>query len=175
MAQIALRRRRLWSLLGYGYWAVERREDGAMIGQIGFADFKRDMAPGIEDLPEMGWMFAREASGQGYATEAAAAALAWADATLKRARDRRDHRRRQCRRRSGSPKNAASANARTRSIAARRSCCSGALGRLPSRSAQSKSRATPPRCGTPGASPYAMKIGRLLRMSCGRSAARPAR
>jgi RimJ/RimL family protein N-acetyltransferase len=72
----------LWDLLGYGYWAVERRADGAMIGQIGFADFKRFMVPGIEALPEMGWLMAREAFGQGYASEAAAAALAWADAAL---------------------------------------------------------------------------------------------
>jgi RimJ/RimL family protein N-acetyltransferase len=72
----------LWDLLGYGYWAVERRADGAMIGQLGFADFKREMAPGIETLPEMGWLFVREAFGQGYASEAAAAALAWADEAL---------------------------------------------------------------------------------------------
>src|SRR5687768_17843040 len=32
----------LWALLGYGYWVAERREDGAYLGQIGFADFKRD-------------------------------------------------------------------------------------------------------------------------------------
>lgn len=72
----------LWSLLGYGYWAVERRADGAMIGQVGFADFRRAMTPGIENLPEMGWLFAREAFGQGYATEACRAALAWADDVL---------------------------------------------------------------------------------------------
>jgi RimJ/RimL family protein N-acetyltransferase len=72
-----------WSLLGYGYWAVERRSDGAMIGQIGFADFKRAVTPDIETIPEMGWLFAREAFGQGYATEAGQAALAWADAVLK--------------------------------------------------------------------------------------------
>lgn len=71
-----------WSLLGYGYWAVERRSDGAMIGQIGFADFKRALTPAIETIPEMGWLFAREAFGQGYATEAGLAALAWADAAL---------------------------------------------------------------------------------------------
>jgi RimJ/RimL family protein N-acetyltransferase len=73
----------LWSLFGYGYWAVERREDGRMLGQVGFADFKRDMAPGIENIPEIGWLFAADASGRGYATEAALAALAWADAALK--------------------------------------------------------------------------------------------
>jgi len=72
----------LWAVLGYGYWAVERREDGAWIGQVGFADFKRDMAPSIEGRPEMGWIFAPHAHGRGYAREAAAAALAWADATL---------------------------------------------------------------------------------------------
>jgi RimJ/RimL family protein N-acetyltransferase len=72
----------LWALLGYGYWVAERREDGAYLGQIGFADFKRDMSPGIEGIPEMGWIMAREAQGQGYATEAVLAALAWADEAL---------------------------------------------------------------------------------------------
>jgi RimJ/RimL family protein N-acetyltransferase len=72
-----------WSLLGYGYWAVERRSDGVMIGQLGFADFKRAVTPDIETIPEMGWLFAREGFGQGYATEAGQAALAWADAVLK--------------------------------------------------------------------------------------------
>jgi RimJ/RimL family protein N-acetyltransferase len=74
----------LWALLGYGYWVAERREDGAYIGQIGFADFKRDMKPGIEGLPEIGWIIAREAQGRGYATEAVHAALAWADEVLGR-------------------------------------------------------------------------------------------
>ena len=72
----------MWSLFGFGYWAVERREGGGMIGQIGFADFKRDMTPSIETLPEMGWLFGRDAFGQGYATEAGLAALAWADEVL---------------------------------------------------------------------------------------------
>jgi RimJ/RimL family protein N-acetyltransferase len=70
----------MWSFLGYGYWAVARKDDDAMIGQTGFADFKRDMVPSIEGVPEMGWVFAAEAGGQGYASEAAAAALAWIDA-----------------------------------------------------------------------------------------------
>ncbi|HEX5184865.1 MAG TPA: GNAT family N-acetyltransferase [Allosphingosinicella sp.] len=72
-----------WSLLGYGYWAVERKGEGDPIGQIGFADFKRDMRPSIEGLPEMGWIFAPHAHGKGYATEAVQAALDWADARLK--------------------------------------------------------------------------------------------
>jgi RimJ/RimL family protein N-acetyltransferase len=72
----------LWALLGYGYWVAERLEDGAYVGQIGFADFKRDMTPGIENIPEMGWIVARNAQGRGYATEAVLAALAWADETF---------------------------------------------------------------------------------------------
>jgi RimJ/RimL family protein N-acetyltransferase len=72
----------LWPLLGYGYWAVERREDGAYLGQAGFADFKRDMKPSIEGGPEMGWIFAPSAQGRGYATEAVIAGLGWIDQEL---------------------------------------------------------------------------------------------
>jgi RimJ/RimL family protein N-acetyltransferase len=72
----------LWTILGYGYWAVERRDDGVFLGQVGFADFKRDMKPSIEGLPEMGWILAPHGQGQGYASEAVAAALGWADAEL---------------------------------------------------------------------------------------------
>lgn len=71
-----------WALLGYGYWVVERSEDGKVIGQAGLADFKRAMEPGIEGLPELGYVFAAEAHGQGYASEAVAAILAWADDML---------------------------------------------------------------------------------------------
>jgi RimJ/RimL family protein N-acetyltransferase len=74
----------LWALLGYGYWVAERRDDGAYLGQIGFADFKRDMKPNIEGLPEMGWIMAREVHGHGLATEAVLAALEWADQALGR-------------------------------------------------------------------------------------------
>ena len=72
----------MWLLLGYGAWAVERKTDGEFLGQIFFADFKRDMTPSIEGQPEMGWMFALNAHGQGYASEAVAAALEWADQML---------------------------------------------------------------------------------------------
>ncbi len=71
-----------WALLGYGYWVVERRSDGEVIGQAGLADFKRDMEPSIEGIPELGYVFAAAAHGQGYAGEAVSAILDWADATL---------------------------------------------------------------------------------------------
>ena len=72
----------MWAVLGYGYWVIERRSDGAFIGQAGFADFKRDMTPSIEHLPEMGWVLARESQGQGLAIEAVDAGLRWADEAL---------------------------------------------------------------------------------------------
>jgi RimJ/RimL family protein N-acetyltransferase len=73
----------VWTVFGYGYWAVERKDGGDLIGQAGFADFKRDMQPSIEGVPEMGWIFAPHAHGQGYASEAVRAGLAWADEALK--------------------------------------------------------------------------------------------
>jgi RimJ/RimL family protein N-acetyltransferase len=71
-----------WAMLGFGYWAVERRVDGLMIGHVGFADFKRDLVPSLDGLPEMGWVLAPEAHGQGFASEAVAAGLDWADRAL---------------------------------------------------------------------------------------------
>lgn len=74
--------RAVWEMLGYGYWSVERRDDGAYVGQLGFADFKRDMIPSIEGAPEAGWLIAPHAQKQGYAAEAMLAALNWADQRL---------------------------------------------------------------------------------------------
>jgi RimJ/RimL family protein N-acetyltransferase len=71
-----------WALLGYGYWVVERREDGLFMGQAGLGDFKRDMTPRIEGLPELGYVFAKHAHGQGFAGEAVRAILDWADGTF---------------------------------------------------------------------------------------------
>ena len=71
----------LWALLGYGYWTLETL-DGAFIGQVGLADFKRDMTPDISGMPETGWVLSPAAHGRGYATEAMRGVLAWADETL---------------------------------------------------------------------------------------------
>ena len=70
-----------WPLQGMGYWAVERKSDQRLVGQVGFADFQRNMKPDIAGLPEMGWIFDTVAHGQGIAGEAARAALAWIDET----------------------------------------------------------------------------------------------
>ena len=70
----------LWSLLGYGYWAVEEKATGRYIGDIGFADFLRDMEPSLRGMLEFGWVLAPHAHGKGYASEAVAAAVAWGEA-----------------------------------------------------------------------------------------------
>lgn len=69
----------LWALTGYGFWLVEEKSTGAVIGEIGLADFKRDISPALDGMPEFGWVLAPSAHGKGYAKEAVAAALAWAE------------------------------------------------------------------------------------------------
>lgn len=69
-----------WALLGFGYWVVEERTSGRFVGEVGFADFHRDLEPPLGDRPEAGWALATWAHGQGFATEAVQAALAWGDA-----------------------------------------------------------------------------------------------
>jgi RimJ/RimL family protein N-acetyltransferase len=68
-----------WALLGYGYWAVEEKTSGRYVGELGFADFKRDIVPSIEGMPELGWALVPQFHGKGYATEALRAAVAWGD------------------------------------------------------------------------------------------------
>jgi RimJ/RimL family protein N-acetyltransferase len=77
-----LRYRGLWALLGYGYWAVSERETGRYVGDVGFADFHRDITPSLNGAPEVGWALATWAHGKGFATEAVRAALAWGDTHL---------------------------------------------------------------------------------------------
>lgn len=72
----------LWPLLGYGYWAVRERDTGRYVGDVGLADFHRDMAPSLDGAPEAGWVLATWSHGRGFATEAVRAALAWADANV---------------------------------------------------------------------------------------------
>jgi len=69
----------LWSMLGYGYWAVEEKASGQLIGDIGYADFRRGMTPSLDGMPELGWVLPSHAHGKGYASEALAAVQAWGD------------------------------------------------------------------------------------------------
>ena len=81
-----LRNAGLWSLLGYGYRAIEEKASGEFAGELGFADFKRELEPSIEGIPEIGWVLRPQFHGKGYATEAVRAALAWGDRQFREAR-----------------------------------------------------------------------------------------
>jgi RimJ/RimL family protein N-acetyltransferase len=61
-----------FELLGYGLWALERKDTGDFIGFTGLAPLPDDV-PGAGGV-EIGWRLARRAWHHGYATEAARAA-----------------------------------------------------------------------------------------------------
>ena len=61
-----------WHLRGYGFWAVEEKASGQLVGRIGF--FNPAGWPGFE----LGWTLGRESWGKGYATEGARRALRYA-------------------------------------------------------------------------------------------------
>jgi RimJ/RimL family protein N-acetyltransferase len=69
-----------WQWLGFGFWALEEKATGAFAGELGFAEFMRDLDPPIVGTPEVGWVLAPHAHGKGYATEAVLAVVAWGDA-----------------------------------------------------------------------------------------------
>lgn len=58
-----------WVLRGYGTWVAERKSDGAVVGRVGLIN--PEGWPGLE----VGWTLGRRYWGQGYATEAAQAAM----------------------------------------------------------------------------------------------------
>ncbi len=68
-----------WQTLGFGYWVIEDKETGKLVGEAGFADYKRDLQPSLDGIPEIGWALAPNAHGKGYATEAVRAVVAWGD------------------------------------------------------------------------------------------------
>jgi RimJ/RimL family protein N-acetyltransferase len=58
---------------GHTFWVLERKDDGALLG---FCGLKRsNQAGGPQGMMEVGWRLREDAWGQGYAKEAAAAAL----------------------------------------------------------------------------------------------------
>ena len=67
-----------WTLRGTGQWAVEERSSGRLIGRVGPHHPHRRDWPGVE----VGWTFAPDVWGAGYATEAGRATVDWAFSTL---------------------------------------------------------------------------------------------
>lgn len=68
-----------WELLGFGFWVVTDRATGRFVGEVGFADFRRDTDVVFHGTPEVGWVLAPWAHGRGLATEAVRAVQAWGD------------------------------------------------------------------------------------------------
>ncbi len=75
-----------WAAMGFGYWVMEERGSGDFVGEVGLADFKRDIAPAMKGSPELGFALASRFHGKGFATEGAEAVVAWADSHLPFAR-----------------------------------------------------------------------------------------
>jgi RimJ/RimL family protein N-acetyltransferase len=69
-------------LLGFGYWVVEEKATGALVGEVGLSDYRRDIEPSFDDIPEIGWVLAPAHHGKGYATEAVKVVLDWAKTQL---------------------------------------------------------------------------------------------
>ncbi len=66
-----------WALLGFGYWLVEEKATGDFVGEVGFADYRREVEPPLGEAPEAGWVLTPAKHGLGYATEAVGAILDW--------------------------------------------------------------------------------------------------
>lgn len=74
-----------WEESGWGHLAVERRDDGCVLGRVGFlvwnrATWDRGILSELGALAEveLGWILSRRHWGRGYATEAAVACRDWA-------------------------------------------------------------------------------------------------
>jgi RimJ/RimL family protein N-acetyltransferase len=61
-----------WQMRGYGQWTVVDKSTGEIVGRVGL--WNPEGWPGIE----LGWITRRSRWGEGLATEAARASLAWA-------------------------------------------------------------------------------------------------
>jgi RimJ/RimL family protein N-acetyltransferase len=72
----------LWAMLGYGYWLIEETQTGRFVGEAGLSEFGRGLGPRFDGPPESGWTLLPWAQGQGFASEAMSAILAWAETTL---------------------------------------------------------------------------------------------
>lgn len=66
---------------GCTFWAIERRDDAALLGFCGLRIGGHPGTP-VHEVLEIGWRLRADAWGQGYAGEAARASLAWGWANM---------------------------------------------------------------------------------------------
>lgn len=74
-----MRFRGMWEMIGYGFWIIEDRQTGRLIGEAGLMDAKRVIEPSLDGTIETGWALLPSVQGKGLAGEAMRAALHWAD------------------------------------------------------------------------------------------------
>lgn len=72
-----LRYKGTWHFFGFGFWVIEEKQSGRLLGEAGFLEAKREMTPSIEGTLEVGWVLSPSAHGKGYATEAVTAMIEW--------------------------------------------------------------------------------------------------
>jgi RimJ/RimL family protein N-acetyltransferase len=80
--QRLLRHPGMWSLLGFGFWAVEDKASGRFIGEVGFHELKRAIEPSIDGTPEAGWSLMTDMQGLRLGTEIMRRVLQWGDEML---------------------------------------------------------------------------------------------
>jgi RimJ/RimL family protein N-acetyltransferase len=71
-----------WYLFNYGWWVVEDKASHRYAGMIGFFQARRPLDLPYRDEPEAGWAIAPDFHRQGYAREALATGLRWADGNI---------------------------------------------------------------------------------------------
>ena len=69
----------MWSVMGFGFWAITDKASGQLIGEAGFHDMRRALVPSIENTLEAGWGLLPGYHGRGYASEALTAMWPWAE------------------------------------------------------------------------------------------------
>lgn len=69
-----------WTIFGYGPFVVFDRMSGDIIGEAGFARYKRGNGPAFDGVPEALWRIDHRRHGEGFATEAMQAVAPWFDA-----------------------------------------------------------------------------------------------
>jgi len=75
-----------WEWLRFGFWAVEEKMSGQFVGEMGFAEYKREIIPPLHGIPELGYVLASPFHGRGYAREAVSAIVSWGDEHFHNAR-----------------------------------------------------------------------------------------
>ena len=68
-----------WTAFGYGPF-LGFDENGVLVAEAGFADFRRGVGPGFDGVPEAMWKVDIDRQSKGLATEAMAAIATWFDA-----------------------------------------------------------------------------------------------